>query len=227
MFFSNLYFYSRGEVLKYNTYQNSIQETLGLASYQSRDEKYLYTYDSYGTQWKTSSSEDAKPVLVEASELYDDNNKLMFALYSPETTDDSQYFYGPAKFIAIKPKKLVIADDGVAFYTDSLGAYNYKNANRIVEVDLESFAISGTMDESVEFDFNGCNGSGYIGTSKGSIYYSSEEGYAPSAYYYDTANSSYKAITDCIYAGGSELQSTGFFGYSRNIRPVIMDGSEE
>ena len=226
----NLYFYSRGEVLKYNTYQNSIQETLGLASYQSPSEKYLYTYDSSGYQWKKGNSDDAEPVLVKASELYDTNDtpQAMFALYSPETTDDSQYFYGPAKFIAIKPKKLVIADDGVAFYTDSLGAYNYKNANRIVEVDLESFAISGTTPVNVEFDFNGSNDSGYIGASmSGSIFYSSEEGYAPSAYYYDTANSSYKAITDCIYAGGSELQSTGFFGYSGNIRPVIMEGSEE
>ncbi len=233
----NLYFYSRGEVLKYNTYQNSITESLGLASYQSPSEKYLYTYDSYGTQWKTSSSEDAKPVLVEASELYDnsDTPQPMFALYSPETTVDSsetltldtQYFYGPAKFIAIKPKKLVIADDGVAFYTDSLGAYKYKNANRIVEVDLESFAISDTRDVSVEFDFNGSNGSGYIGTSKGSIYYSSEEGYAPTAYYYDMAASSYTQISDRIYLGVNFFSSTEVFGDSCKIRPVIIDGSEE
>ncbi|MBR1537431.1 MAG: hypothetical protein IJ630_10895 [Treponema sp.] len=224
----NLYFYSRGAVLKYNTYQNSITE-LGLASYQSPYEKYLYTYDSSGNQWKTSSDEDAEPVLVEASALYDESNTEMFALYSPETTDDSQYFYGPAKFIAIKPKKLVIADDGVAFYTDSLGAYKYKNVNRIVEVDLESFAISGTstVDESVEFDFNGSSGSGYIETSKASIYYSQETGYAPKAYYYDTATSSHTQINDRIYAGANCIYSTECFGESCNIRPVIIEGSEE
>ena len=49
-------------------------------------------------------------------------------------------FFGPVKFIAIKPKKLVIADDGIAFYTDN-DFLKYKNVNRIVTVDLESFSI--------------------------------------------------------------------------------------
>ena len=49
-------------------------------------------------------------------------------------------FFGPVKFIAIKPKKLVIADDGIAFYTDN-DLLKYKNVNRIVTVDLESFSI--------------------------------------------------------------------------------------
>ena len=49
-------------------------------------------------------------------------------------------FFGPVKFIAIKPKRLVIADDGIAFYTDN-DLLKYKNVNRIVTVDLESFSI--------------------------------------------------------------------------------------
>lgn len=49
-------------------------------------------------------------------------------------------FFGPVKFIAIKPKSLVIADDGIAFYTDN-DLLKYKNVNRIVTVDLESFSI--------------------------------------------------------------------------------------
>ena len=60
-------------------------------------------------------------------------------------------FYGPEKFIAIKPKKLVIADDGFAFYTNADGALTYRNVNRVVEVDLEDFAITNSTEVSVKF----------------------------------------------------------------------------
>ena len=60
--------------------------------------------------------------------------------------------FGPEKIIAIKPKKLVIADDGRAFYTDNLGTYKYKNVNRIVTVDLESFSITNIKNADCSFD---------------------------------------------------------------------------
>ena len=47
----------------------------------------------------------------------------------------------PQKFIAIKPKELVIADDGYMFWLDNNEAY-YKNLNRVVTVNLSSFAIT-------------------------------------------------------------------------------------
>lgn len=52
-------------------------------------------------------------------------------------------FYGPSKFIAVKPKKLVIADDGIAFYTEN-DALMFKNVNRVVTVDLDTFKITNT-----------------------------------------------------------------------------------
>ena len=70
-------------------------------------------------------------------------------------------------------KKLVIADDGVAFYTDDYGAYNLKNLNRVVTVDLETFALSESpVDSDIDFDYHYSNGSGYIraGVSGGSIW---------------------------------------------------------
>ena len=61
-------------------------------------------------------------------------------------------FYGPRKFVAIKPKELVIADDGIAIYVDSNKALCYKNVNRIVTVDLERFAISSSASVPVKFE---------------------------------------------------------------------------
>ena len=74
------------------------------------------------------------------------------SLSAPDLT--VKEFFGPVKFIAIKPKKLVIADDGIAFYTDNDLLLKYKNVNRIVTVDLESFSI---IDEPslVNVHFNG------------------------------------------------------------------------
>ncbi|MBR6198679.1 MAG: hypothetical protein IKQ61_00280 [Spirochaetales bacterium] len=65
-------------------------------------------------------------------------------VYAPTFKNDQfeNSFYGPTKFVGIKPKKLVIADDGLAFYTDEAGALVFKNVNRIVTVDLENFADS-------------------------------------------------------------------------------------
>ena len=73
------------------------------------------------------------------------------SLYFPSEAQANSAFYGPKKFIAIKPKKLVIADEGCFFYTDSNNAFCFKNVNRVVTVDLESFAISAVDDVSVTF----------------------------------------------------------------------------
>lgn len=61
-------------------------------------------------------------------------------------------FASPAKFIAIKPKKLVISDDGLAFYTDTLGGLSYKNVDRVVTIDLENFAIESVTATSAKFE---------------------------------------------------------------------------
>ena len=64
-------------------------------------------------------------------------------------------FYGPTRFIAVKPKKLVIADEGLTFYTDD-ELLRYKNVNRVVYVDLENFAVEKivTLDPSVGLSEN-------------------------------------------------------------------------
>ena len=94
-------------------------------------------------------------------EYEEEQTKSLFNIYCPEYEDDG--FYGPEKFIALKPKKLVIADNGLAYYTDNNDAYRVKNRNRVVTVDLESFALeSSEIDESIKFASETTNGSGYL-----------------------------------------------------------------
>ena len=76
-------------------------------------------------------------------------------------------FYGPAKFVAVKPKKLVIADDGATgspASTTSSGITYQKN--RIIEVDLSGGTISETAsfteDQPINFDISVSGGSGWF-----------------------------------------------------------------
>ena len=90
----------------------------------------------------------SKPYILPASEFegncYPYSGKT-FTAYSPSTSSAKSAFYGPQKFIAIKPKKLVIADGGVAFFTDS-DVWKYKNINRVVTVDLNNFIIDSVQE---------------------------------------------------------------------------------
>lgn len=87
----------------------------------------------------------SKPYILPASEFEDPYSGKTFTAYSPSTSSAKSAFYGPQKFIAIKPKKLVIADGGVAFFTDS-DVWKYKNINRVVTVDLNNFIIDSVQE---------------------------------------------------------------------------------
>ena len=71
--------------------------------------------------------------------------------YGPSSDEDKSYLFGPTKFIAIKPKKLVFADEGIFVYNDGKEFNNpkYKNINRVVEMDLEN--NTAVKDVSVSF----------------------------------------------------------------------------
>lgn len=51
-------------------------------------------------------------------------------------SDPSNHFYGPTRFVALAPRKLVFADEG-------LDAVEGKDINRVVEVDLDTWSVSG------------------------------------------------------------------------------------
>ena len=114
--------------------------------------KYRYFTENLAPDWNDSSKQFKIP--GNTSIKFSDGSSVKDNLpkfYSPSRAQASIAFYGPQKFIAIKPKKLVIADNGAAFYTDK-GAYTCKTARRIVTVDLEKFAISGSADNSAAFE---------------------------------------------------------------------------
>lgn len=63
-------------------------------------------------------------------------------------------FYGPQKIIAIKPKEIILADDGVSIETDSYGNNNViLNKNRVVVFNLFDNSISERYDAPEGFDF--------------------------------------------------------------------------
>lgn len=58
----------------------------------------------------------------------------------PDSSNDSSVFYGPQGFVAIMPKKLVIADAGFTMSKDGVQAKITKKS-RIITVDLETLAF--------------------------------------------------------------------------------------
>lgn len=72
------------------------------------------------------------------------------APYSDSGSIDTTHLAGPQKFVAIKPKKLVIADSGLAFYKDDDDVTKYKEVNRVVYVDIETLSLSGSVDVDVK-----------------------------------------------------------------------------
>ena len=73
--------------------------------------------------------------------------------YSSNPAAGDYNFCSPRKFLAVKPKKLVISDSGIAFYTADDGFWAYKNINRIVTVniDLGNFLIESIENADVIF----------------------------------------------------------------------------
>ena len=70
--------------------------------------------------------------------------------YTDSYTHDSNTFYGPDKIVAIKPKKIVIADDGV----EQGSGYNAKQKQRFVVFDLETNTITDLIETPEGINFS-------------------------------------------------------------------------
>lgn len=91
--------------------------------------------------------------------------------YIPSLSESGNKFYGPRRFVAIKPKEIAIADCGANFVMpDVVKGKSGKmfEHNRVVTVNLSNFAISGVTDLS-NVKFNKLILSGGTGTSGGYI----------------------------------------------------------
>ena len=75
----------------------------------------------------------------------------------PSSTNYTSHLFGPKKFVAIKPKKLVIADEGLFVYADldGNGTADAENVNRVVTIDLDNLSTPFvSQNVSVLFDEN-------------------------------------------------------------------------
>ena len=91
--------------------------------------------------------------------------------YIPSLSEKSNKFYGPRRFVAIKPKEIAIADCGANFVMPNCNKRLYGKRfdhNRVLTVSLSSFTISGATElENIKFSDLTLNGTG---TSGGYIY---------------------------------------------------------
>ncbi len=181
---------NRGFIMKYDISTGELKNA-GFSSDEiaNTEIEKMYCYYQNEDTFKITynDSDKAEYTLLEGSEKLNFNTKvntIFPSICSPKTSFSNSKlnlstsaFYGPAKIIGLKPKKLVIADDGYAFYVDENGGLSFKNVNRIVTVDLETFAMafnetSATFDEenklfrtySIISD-NGTDGSFYLSAS--------------------------------------------------------------
>ena len=140
---------NRGAVIEVNLFDGSVRNTGLTTSALSNTEYKLQGYNNslmYKDSACTTPYIPSEKILTNANVEYPD-------ICFPNEGEKS--FYGPTRFIAVKPKKLVIADEGLAFYTDN-ELLRYKNVNRVVYVDLENFAVEKivTLDSSVGLSEN-------------------------------------------------------------------------
>ena len=152
--------YERGAIVKYLAPLNGATESInyiGLKSdlaYANTDISQLLFYEySYGPVHTTADLTSPVVTIIGSEKVTDDSERLC-NYYFPNiygvSNSSEKYFAHPSKFIAVKPKKLVIADDGIAFYSDADGL-SYKNADRVITVDLQEFVIESVQTSSAKF----------------------------------------------------------------------------
>ena len=174
---------NRGAVIEVNLFDGSVRNTGLTTSALSNTDYKLQGYYNDSLMY---TDEECKTPSIPSEEMLMNSNVEYPKICFPNEGEKS--FYGPTRFIAVKPKKLVIADEGLAFYTDD-ELLRYKNVNRVVYVDLENFAVEKivTLDSSVGLSENETS----VLTSESRV--SVEE------FRYYTKNGS--DLTSCFYVG--------------------------
>lgn len=176
---------NRGAVIEVNLFDGSVRNTDLTTSALSNTE---YKLQGYYNNYLMYTDEECKTPYIPPEEILMNSSVQYPKICFPNEGEKS--FYGPTRFIAVKPKKLVIADEGLAFYTDN-ELLRYKNVNRVVYVDLENFAVEKivTLDSSVGLSENETS----VLTSESSVSLVKEF-----SYYYQKNCS---GQTSCFYVG--------------------------
>ena len=107
----------------------------------------------------TGSSRQIAPVGIEL--------ESSLTAYIPPLSEKSNKFYGPRRFVAIKPKEIAIADCGANFVMPNCNEGQCGNMfahNRVVTVSLSSFAITDATElRNIKFSDLTLGGSGTSG----------------------------------------------------------------
>lgn len=112
----------------------------------------------------TGSSRQIAPV---GDAIYGGESLKPLTAYIPSFSEKSNKFYGPRRFVAIKPKEIAIADCGANFVMPNCDKQQRGKMfaqNRVVTVSLSSFAITDATElRNIKFSNLTLDGSGTSG----------------------------------------------------------------
>lgn len=154
-----------GDSFNYEYNQSNTMYSRGaLLKIQSTDSGFEVV-DTLG--WTGSS----RPIAPVGEAEWEENNTTAtlrpLTAYIPSLSENSNKFYGPRRFVAIKPKEIAIADCGANFVMPNCNERQNGNMfahNRVVTVSLSSFAILGATElKKIKFSDLTLDGSGISG----------------------------------------------------------------
>lgn len=132
-----------------------VKETSSAIGLNSPSTDYFY---SRGALVKINATEGSHNIFGWTSGVKELNyayNDVSYTDYycTPDATDSSKTaFFGPEKFCAVVPKKIVIVDDGFYWKAGDSGDGTIKNKDSIVEFDIDSSTLArGDSNISVSF----------------------------------------------------------------------------
>lgn len=138
-----IYLIVRDVFIDYSTPTNSVRSLGGVCKIKAED---LTLADSTNPLigWATTKIDTTQ----------DESGKTIYNYKHAENEASQQfYFYGPQKIIAIKPKEIVIADDGASIENSKM-----HQENRVVLFNLETNSITGVKTSPKEFYFSTSGG---------------------------------------------------------------------
>lgn len=130
--------YSRGAILRLYSTSNGFKVSAKTGWTEDKSKRTISTKGEASSSLKNSSTSNKNAI------EFLDNFKNGLDLYIPNYSERNSHFYGPRRFVAIKPKELAIADSGANLMLpdyDKQKTGGFFKHNRIVNVDLYKFAI--------------------------------------------------------------------------------------
>lgn len=133
--------YSRGAILRLYSTSNGFKVSAKTGWTEDKSKRTISTKGEASSSLKNSSTSNKNAI------EFLDNFKNGLDLYIPNYSERNSHFYGPRRFVAIKPKELAIADCGANLMLpdyDKQKTGGFFKHNRVLNVDLYKFAIDSS-----------------------------------------------------------------------------------